>query len=213
MSEAIAGFRFLWSEPRLRSSTLSAAAVNLGTGFIEATFVVLAAELLGAGEEWQIGVLLAGLGLGGTIGALVAPATTRRIGLGRTVMAGLLAFGVSFLGGISLGFGPVTLLLFAVAFFGLAHVNVALVTIRQAYTPEPMLGRVTASSRAIGWVTLPVGALAGAALADSVGFRPVAIAASLLPVVTAGILVFSSLWRDAYGPYYRTVDLTDPAGP
>lgn len=210
-SEAMAGFRHLWAERRLRSSTLSAAVVNLGTGFIEATFVVLAADLLGATAEWQIGVLLAGLGIGGTVGALVAPATSRRIGLGRTLIAGLLVFGGTFLAGLSLEFGIPTLVLFAMAFLGLAHVNVALVTIRQAYTPEQMLGRVTAAARAIGWITLPVGALAGAALADVIGFWPVAVGASLLPVVTAGALVFSSMWRDAFGPSYDTMEATDGA--
>jgi MFS family permease len=211
MAEAVEGFRFLWTEPRLRSSTLAAAAANLATGFIEATFVVLAADLVGAELEWQIGALLAALGVGGTIGALMASRSSRRIGLGRTMTVGLVGFGLAFLAGLATDFGVATILLFALAFFAFAPTNVALVTIRQAYTPARMLGRVTAASRAIGWATLPVGALAGAALSDVVGLAPVAVAAALVPVATAGALVFTSIWRDAFGPSYRTIDLTDAA--
>ncbi|MEX0699991.1 MAG: MFS transporter, partial [Acidimicrobiia bacterium] len=63
LEEAAHGLRFLWSEPRLRASTLAAAAANAAVGFIESTLAVLATQVLGA-EESSFGLMLAVLGLG-----------------------------------------------------------------------------------------------------------------------------------------------------
>jgi hypothetical protein len=74
-----------------------------------------------------------------------------------------------------------------------------LATIRQTYTPAPMLGRVISAARTIGWSTLPIGALLGTALADNAGYRQVAQAAPLLLVVTAIGLLFTPIWSQTFG--------------
>jgi 4-hydroxybenzoate polyprenyltransferase len=64
-----------------------------------------------------------------------------------------------------------------------------------------MLGRVISASRAIGWSTLPLGALLGASISDTgVGYRPVALAAPLVLMVAAAGLVFTPIWSDSFGP-------------
>jgi len=75
-----------------------------------------------------------------------------------------------------------------VAFAGMVY-NVNQVGLRQAITPDRMLGRMNATMRLIVWGTIPIGALIGGILGARFGLVPVlwvsAIGASLsfLPVL------------------------------
>ena len=209
-ADAWHGLRFLWNEPRLRASTIAAAAANGAVGFLEATLVVLGVDVLGATEA-ELGLLFAFLGVGGIIGAVFAPRFIKRYGLGRVLTLGLMLFGVSFFVVLRLSFGWIALLLFSVMFIGLSLVNVPLFTIRQTYTPPMMLGRVISAARTIGWSTLPVGALVGTAIADSTGYERVAQVAPLLLVITGFGLLFSSIWRDTFGPGQTLARVAKPS--
>lgn len=196
--EAWHGLRFLWSEPRLRASTIAAAAANAAVGFLESTLVVIGTVLLGANER-QLGILFMTLGFGGIVGAVLAPRMIRNFGLGRVLTAGMFLFGVMFLAAVRTRYGVLAIVVFFVMFVGLSMVNVPLATIRQIYTPSPMLGRVISAARTIGWSTLPVGALVGTAIADSTGYRQVAELAPLLLVFTAAGLLFTPIWSSTFG--------------
>lgn len=206
LNEAVNGLLYLWNELRLRASTIAAAVANFVMGFLEATFVVLAANL-NATTDWEKGVLLAVFGMGGIAGAAVASIVARFIGLGKTMVLGLALAGIDFLGAFRTTYGAATLSFFFAAAFGLALVNVPLATIRQIYTPAVMLGRVMAASRAVGYVTLPLGALLGAALADqrvaALDYMTVARAAPIILIITAGTLVFTPIWSATFGPAAR----------
>jgi predicted MFS family arabinose efflux permease len=197
-TEAWHGLRFLWSEPRLRASTIAAATANAAVGFLESTLVVIGTDLMGANES-QLGVLFMTLGFGGIVGALFAPLLVRNFGLGRVLTLGMFVFGIMFLLAVRSTYGFVALVIFFALFVGLSLVNVPLATIRQTYTPAPMLGRVISAARTIGWSTLPIGALLGTALADNAGYRQVAQAAPLLLVVTAIGLLFTPIWSQTFG--------------
>jgi hypothetical protein len=67
-----------------------------------------------------------------------------------------------------------------------------------------MLGRVITASRAIGWATLPVGALIGGWLGNTEGTYP--WVARIFPVIilaTAVWLFTTVIWTDTYGPQYE----------
>lgn len=210
LTDAWHGLRFLWNEPRLRASTVAAAAANGAVGFLESTLVVLGLDVLGANEA-ELGTLYMSLGVGGIVGAVLAPTVIKRYGLGRVLTLGLMIFGFSFFVVLRLSFGPLALLLFFVMFIGLSLVNVPLFTIRQTYTPPMMLGRVISAARTIGWSTLPVGALVGTAIADSTGYERVAQVAPLLLVITGFGLLFSSIWRDTFGPGQTLARMAKPS--
>ncbi len=196
--EAWHGLRFLWSEPRLRASTIAAATANAAVGFLESTLVVLGTDVMGASEQ-QLGTLLMFLGIGGIVGALAAPRMIKRFGLGRVMTVGLFVFGLMFFAAVRSRFGPVALATFLVMFVGLSMVNVPLATIRQIYTPQALLGRVISAARTIGWSTLPVGALVGTALSDSAGYKTIAQIAPLILVLTAIGLLFTPIWSSTTG--------------
>ena len=55
--------------------------------------------------------------------------------------------------------------------FGLVIWRIAQVSLRQAITPDHMLGRVNAVSRFLMWGTIPLGTLLGGALGSTIGLR------------------------------------------
>ena len=198
LEEAMHGVRYLFSEPHLRASTIAAASANGAVGFLESTFVVLGTRVVGAGEA-QLGIMFMALGLGGIVGALIASHVGRLIGLGRTMTIGMMMFGGGFLVTVRTAFGFSVLVLLFIMFVGISLVNVPLATIRQSYTPEAMMGRVITAARTIGWSTLPIGALVGAAIADGTNYRLVAQATPLILIVTGVWLVFTPIWSDPLG--------------
>jgi MFS family permease len=203
LTEAANGLRFIWTEPRLRITTIAAVVPNFVVGFIEATFVVLAAIVLEASTPTEIGILMAALGVGGVAGALLAPRIIRSIGLGKTLVLGMSITGLGLFAVMFTRYGPLAIALQMGWMVGVSTINVPLATIRQHYAPPSMIGRVITASRAIGWATLPIGALVGGWLGSGENTYPwVARLFPLLLLATALWLFTTVVWTDTYGPGY-----------
>lgn len=203
-TEAANGVRYLWSEPRLRTTTITAGLANLTIGFVEGTFIPLATHVIGAPSEAAIGLLLGAAGVGGVVGAFFAPSLTRRFGLGRTLVLGLFIVGIGQLIFMFTSFGLIAVAFQAGWATGVSIVNIPIATIRQHYSSEAMLGRVITASRAIGWATLPIGALVGGWLGNSPETYPwVARSFPVILIVTALFLTRSVLWSDTFGPAFE----------
>lgn len=204
MTEFVEGMRKIWSEPRLRISTISAAVPNFVMGFMEATFVVMAVVIFETETEAQIGVLFFFMGFGGLIGALYAPNFTRAMGLGKAMTSGLALAGVCLLAAMFTTYGVLTMALLALFMVGVSVINIPLATIRQIYAGEKTLGRVISAARAIGWATLPLGALVGGWLGNTESTYP--WIARLFPLILLGCALWlftTVIWSDTYGPEYR----------
>jgi MFS family permease len=199
--EAVNGIRYLWSQPRLRITTIASAIPNFVIGFVEATFVVLAYVVFRAQTELEVGILLGAVGVGGLIGALIAPSVTRRLGLGRTLVLGLAVAGVGLFAVMFTTYGALALALQVGWMLGISVINIPLATIRQHYSHESILGRVITGSRAIGWATLPLGALIGGWLGNTDATYPwVARTFPIILIATAVWLVTTIIWSDTFGP-------------
>jgi predicted MFS family arabinose efflux permease len=173
-------------------------------GFIEAAIVVLFPIVIGAADEGEIGILVSAMGVGGIIGALLAPRVVRALGLGRTLTIGMSIAGVGLLVFMFTSYGWVALALNVGWMIGVSLINVPLATIRQNYAKEGMLGRVITASRAIGWATLPIGALVGGWLSDTEDMLVVvARAFPILLVLTAIWLYTTVVWSDTFGPNFE----------
>jgi MFS family permease len=204
LTEMADGLRYIWSEPRLRITTISAAVPNFVMGFIEAAIVVLFPIVIGAADEGEIGILVSAMGVGGIIGALLAPRVVRALGLGRTLTIGMSIAGVGLLVFMFTSYGWVALALNVGWMIGVSLINVPLATIRQNYAKEGMLGRVITASRAIGWATLPIGALVGGWLSDTEDMLVVvARAFPILLVLTAIWFYTTVVWSDTFGPNFE----------
>lgn len=204
LAEFVAGIRHIWDEPRLRISTIAAAIPNFVIGFLEATFVVLATVVFRTETETQIGILFFFMGLGGLVGALFAPRVTRALGLGQAMVSGMALAGVSLLIVMFTTYGWVAMALLAVFMFGISVINIPLATIRQVYAGEAMLGRVITASRAIGWATLPIGALVGGWLGYTETAYPWVARIFPLIVIGCALWLFTTIiWTDTLGPEYE----------
>ena len=195
-AEFRAGLSFLWNDTLLRYTVMGGFAANFVVGFVEPTLVLVSSELLGFERALEFGWVFGALGIGGLLGAVTAPTVIRRIHLGRTFAAGFFLFGFGLFGLASQGPLPATLGGILVGFIGLPWINVAMVTIRQHQSPDEMLGRITASSRAIAWGSLPIGAVVGGYLADNVlGLRTTLFIGPVAMLAIGVLLLFSPVWR------------------
>jgi MFS family permease len=195
VTEVREGWLYLWQDTRIRLTTLAGSLGNFVTGFIEAALVLIAAQILGTDDPAQLGLFVVGMGAGGLIGAFTAATVIRIVGIGRAFIAGFLLFGT---GVFSITFAADLLTVAAIlvaAFMGLVWVNVSMTTMRQLDTPEHLLGRVTATARAIAWGTLPFGALFGTALADRIGLLTIVRIGPVFIVAFALFLISTSVWH------------------
>ena len=203
VADFVAGMKRIWEEPRLRVSTISAAVPNFVIGFVEGTFIVLFTVVIGTTNETQIGILLFSMGVGGLVGALIAPRITKVVGLGRAMTGGLILAGAALLAFMFSSYGLLAMALLALFMFGISVINIPLSTIRQTYAGEEMLGRVISAARAIGWATLPLGALIGGWLGNTENTYP--WIARLFPLVLLGCALWlftTVIWTDTFGPEF-----------
>jgi MFS family permease len=189
--EARAGIGYVVSNRYLRSIAACTGTANLFSNISFAVLILYFVNELDL-EPGTIGLILAIGNVGVILGALTGGRAAKAIGIGWTIilsaaMAGIATFAtplapqadpfwVLAIGGVIVGYGVVVY-------------NVNQVGLRQAITPDRMLGRMNATMRLIVWGTIPIGALIGGILGTVFGLVPVlwvsAIGASLsfLPVL------------------------------
>ncbi len=209
--EIVAGLRLVVGNPLLRAIGASkAVGLGLGGGVIGTLIVLYGIETLGLAPG-VLGTIFALGGATSILGALSAGRLTHRFGLGKTLAAGFLLYGLaSFL--IPLARGPLLLAgaLLAVqqlADFALAVYEINEVSLRQGITSQRMLGRVHASLEVVELGARLAGSLLAGVLAEAVGLRG-ALAAG------AGLLAAGGLWL-VLSPVRRVRSVppaeTDPA--
>lgn len=194
LDDVRAGWSHLWGDTRIRLTTLAGSLGNFVTGFTEAALVLVGAKILGTDEPAQLGFFVVGMGVGGILGAASAARVTRIFGIGPAFVVGLVLYGA---GLFAVTFANQLLLvglILVAAFVGLVWVNVAMTTMRQLYTPARLLGRVTATARAIAWGTLPFGALFGTALAQRIGVLTIMRIGTVAIVAFALFLISTAVW-------------------
>jgi MFS family permease len=170
------GLALVWNNPTLRSLALVAAAWQVLHHMQIAVLILFATRELGL-SAGAIGVAYMAGGVGCVIAASAATRLAQRFGVGPSIVYGLLltAFGWQAFGMIQ---GPATLatvtlgvgmLLFD---FGAVLWGINYLSLRQALTPDRLLGRMTATMRFLAIAAAPLGSLVGGGLATGIGLRP-----------------------------------------
>ncbi len=193
--ELRAGLAYLWREPRLRWATLGASAANLAFAPVAATLILYANELLGLGSRGA-GLFFAANAAIGAAAVLAAGRVIARLRLGRTMVVGMVMLGGGFVVVAATTTFVLAVAAAGTALAGVAWINVAFTTLRQAVAPPEFLGRVVAASRAISWTGIPVGAAFGGLVADAIGLVPLYRICSVGVIVVALGLAATPLWRD-----------------
>ncbi|EFF74769.1 MFS transporter [Achromobacter piechaudii] len=179
------GAAFVAAHELLRPVLITAVFFNTAWFVLQAVYVAYAIERLGLSAT-GVGITLGVYGGGMLAGALAAPWLARRLSFGAMIAAGplaALAASVILLSTLAWPSGAWA----AVGFFlfgaGPILWTITTTTLRQAVTPNALLGRVSAVLLTATFGARPIGALIGAGLAAYVGV------AACLWVSTAGFLL------------------------
>jgi MFS family permease len=203
--DVVEGLRFVFTHPLLQPLTIATALVNVGGGAVNAILVLYAVETIGLSEV-GFGLML-GLGaIGGLGGALVASRVVALAGRHVTIVGTAVVIALASLW-LAVTNGPAML---ATTWFVIsaatATSNVVTRSLRQAATPDRLLGRMVTSIRLVGLGAIPIGAVAGGLLARQFGIRtPFVFGAAA--IAAAAIVLGTLLDRDAM----RAADPAVPA--
>ena len=184
-AEALAGFRTIAVEARLRLVVALYGAQTLVAGALNVLIVVAALDLLDLGKSGP-GFLNSAVGVGGLVGAVVALALVGRRRLATDFGLGLFLWGVPIaLIGVWPHEAP-ALVLLAVLGVGNTLVDVAALTLLQRAAPDEVLARVFGVIESLLVAAVGLGAILAPLLVSVFGIRGALIATgALLPVLTA----------------------------
>jgi MFS family permease len=167
LSEMWEGVRFVWQNHLLRTLAMIVAIMNVAWS-AWATVMVLYLIAPGPGNltEFQYGVMLTGIGMGGVLGAVIAEPFTRRVGRHWAVAADItgtllmMAIPIFTVNAWWIGAGAV------IGGIGGSMWGVVVSSMRQQATPEALQGRVSGVFRLFGYGALSVGAALAGIIAE-----------------------------------------------
>ncbi|WP_433218286.1 MFS transporter [Microtetraspora malaysiensis] len=185
------GMRVLVNHPVLRALCITGMTVNVLGAAQMALFILFAVNILGLPAP-LVGVAAIGFGVGGLIGAMLAPRLTARFGENKVLLGAVLFFPLGFAATAAAG-GPLWLAICQIAgaevITGVAVVAYSVcagsVTMREA--PDGLLGRVNATTNFATQGVMALGGILGGVLGELLGLRPalwICAAGSLLCIVS-----------------------------
>ncbi|MFF5575374.1 MFS transporter [Streptomyces luteogriseus] len=193
------GLRFVAGHPVLRVVCLASAAFQFSFAATMTVYLLfLPRELHLPGTV--VGLALAAAGPGALLGSLLAARLPSRFGYGRVLVCAAALGDGAFLCVPALhGTSAVTVpALLAVGFvFGLGGqlVNVTIMAVRQAVTPDGLQGRAAATITFAGMGLTPLGSLAGGFLAEEWGLRTGLLVTAAGMLLSPVVMALSSLRR------------------
>lgn len=185
------GLRIVVTHPLLRPIAAASAMRSFFGGFFAALYSLFVLREVGL-TPVGLGILIGSGGIGALFGAMFSSRIISRLGLGRSIVIG------GFISGLfalltPLAFGPLFLafgLLLAGQLFGdtaLAIFFIGSLSLRQAVTPDRLLGRVNASFEFLVGAVATVGIIIGGLMGEWLGLR------LALTIGATGILISTSL--------------------
>ncbi len=204
------GLRQVRHDPILRTLAGATASGNIFENARYAVLVLYMSEALDLSPA-TIGLVLGAGSVGYFLGAFLPGWAARRFGLGRAITGSMVVIWLSELL-FPLAAGPKHIaipILFAALFFnGLAGpaYDVNQFSLRQAITPDALLGRVNASMRVVIRGAVPIGALLGGLIGEGFGLRAVMVFGAL-----GGLSSLLWLWRSPV-PAMKALPRTEAEG-
>jgi len=205
------GIRFVARDPYLRVILGYMGVGNFAECIMDAVLVVFLVRTVGLGAGLA-GVLVATLGIGGILGALIATRVGARLGTARGLLlvtiipsACMLLLPLT-----SRGIGMTLFAAGAVVYgTGICVSNILAQTFTQNYVPAEMQGRESGVASFIIRGTQPLGAVAGAVIGESFGPRTAMWVATIAITASAGILLIGPLRKHRDLPeHHPSAELT-----
>jgi MFS family permease len=186
-SEVAEGLRFVLGHQYLRNIAATTGSSNLFSNILFSIFPVYVYVNLTLTPD-TVGLIGGGFGAGALLGAFVAGRAGERLGIGHAIVVAIV---VGALGNLAMPIASHENALWLIGgggfFGGIGQVvyNVNQVSLRQAITPEPLLGRMNATMRFLVWGTIPIGQVIGGLIATVFGTH-----AAILVGAVGGLFAF-----------------------
>ena len=191
--DLLIGLRFVRGHAVLVTLALVVGGWQLCNNAVQAVQILHATRGLGLGEQ-AIGLCYAGLGLGSLLASVLGHRLSQRVGPGPAIVVGFSACGLGWLLPALLPDGAGGVVAFAAMLMlsgiGGVLVYINFLALRQAVTPEPLLGRMTSTMRWLILLPAGPGALLGGWIGEHAGL-PAALGAA---GITA-LLLAAAAWR------------------
>ena len=191
LHEALEGQAWLWRQPLVRAITLTIVINNGGGSITFAVFVLYFVTRVGITPS-QLGLVFAISGLSSLVGSRVTLPLVRRGWLGAVMAVGVVLAVLGQTGPLVAAYAPrdlafAILVAFTAMFgFSLMVYNVNQQAIRQAVTPDRLLGRVQSGIFVLTASAQVLGSLAGGVIGQWAGLRT-AIAVGVAITVTSAL--------------------------
>ncbi|MGW1277856.1 MFS transporter [Streptomyces tsukubensis] len=204
------GLRYVLRSPILRANSAAVMTMNFFNFAFQAVFVLYATTRLDLGPG-LLGTVLGVGAVGGLLGSFLTGRIVRRIGIGRAVVLGFIAFPAPLLlVPLAEGSTPIVVALLLLAEFGSGFgvmlLDISSGSLTTAAVPHELRARVAGVNRTLNFGIRPAGALAGGWLGTALGLRPtlwIATAGTMLCVVW---ILFSPI------PRIRSLESVKPTG-
>jgi predicted MFS family arabinose efflux permease len=189
------GAAFAWSHRLIRPILLTAVVWNLSWFVLQAAYVPYAVHALGLTPS-TIGMTLASYGAGMVAGAVLAPRLARALPFGLVVALGpLVSVAAAAAMSATLLLPTASLAALSFVLFGAGPIvwTISSTTLRQAVTPDALLGRVSALFMTASAGARPVGALLGAIIGAGYGPGACIVLAAIGFVAQALVIMISPI--------------------
>lgn len=188
------GLEAIWRNPTLRALVWSIGLWQTFRHAFIAIVVLFGARVLGF-SAGHVGLLFMTAGLGSLMAAHTTERLNRRYGMGPTMLGGMAGSGIAWLV-VASSMGPpwVASMLFGAGLFLLDLTAMIFfinyLSLRQAATPDHLLGRVTATMICLTVAAAPLGGLGGGWVADHLGLRTAMALIAVGPLVLVPLVAW-----------------------
>jgi MFS family permease len=192
------GLRLVGGSPILRALAGAGAASHVMWGIFGASYLLFASHDLGLGPA-AIGVIAGLGGAGSFVGAVLAGRSGRRLGVGRTILLGMIGFTI---GSAFIPLAPAGALVLGAACLIVQQLvgdcagtlfEITQVSLTQSVVEDRLLGRVNGSIRFFEDVFQLAGTIAGGVIAELLGLRAAMAFGVLGGLVAVGFVWFSPI--------------------
>jgi MFS family permease len=194
-SEIREGLSWLWHQPLIRFIAILTGGFNLITAGLMLLLIVLGQRL--HASPVSIGLIFTIAGIGGVLGAIVAPFIQKRFTFAQVIIATSWAFGIAMPFYLIAPNIFVLGLITAVAFISGPIYNVVQLSYRSALIPDRLQGRVNSVFRLIAFGGQPIGAALIGFLLQGVGIEITIWFCSIVLILLAVAATFNKHVRHA----------------
>lgn len=196
--DARAGVGLILRNPVLIAIAGAVAGLTIFNAVFEAVFVLYVIRTLGI-SPFTFGLAMSAGSVGFLVGASLADRFIRWAGPGRAMVIGVVILGLSDLA-IPLASGPVVAVVALIGcaqfMFGVGIVaySVSQVSITQAITPIRLQGRINGIMHSLAIGLVPIGALIGGVIGQTIGVRPTLFLAAGGEIAAVMWLLLTPVW-------------------